>query len=65
MICKDQHLFPGYMLVEMEPVPEAIRLVATTPRVSRFLGGKEPVRYLEKEMNRILAQMSGEVVVSY
>ena len=40
---KDQHLFPGYMLVEMEAVPEAIRLVSTTPRISRFLGGKEPV----------------------
>lgn len=61
---EDQHLFPGYMLVEMEPVPEAIRLVATTPRISRFLGGKEPVALSEREMTRILAQMRGEVVVS-
>ena len=37
---KDQQLFPGYMLVEMEAVPETIRLVSTTPRVSRFLGGR-------------------------
>ena len=61
---KDQHLFPGYMLVEMEPIPETIRLVSTTPRVSRFLGGKDPVPLSEKEMSRILAQMRGEVVVS-
>lgn len=61
---KDQHLFPGYMLVEMEAVPEAIRLVTTTPRISRFLGGKDPVALSEKEMNRILAQMRGEVVVA-
>lgn len=61
---EDQHLFPGYMLVEMEAVPEAIRLVATTPRISRFLGGMQPVALSEKEMNRILAQMRGEVVVA-
>ena len=61
---KDQHLFPGYMLVEMNAIPEAIRLVATTPRISRFLGGKEPVPLYDKEMSRILAQMRGEVVVS-
>jgi len=61
---KDQHLFPGYMLVEMEAVPEAIRLVSTTPRVSRFLGGREPVALSEKEMTRVVAQMKGEVVVS-
>ena len=27
---KDQQLFPGYMLIEMESVPEAMRLVTTT-----------------------------------
>ncbi len=61
---EDQHLFPGYMLIEMEPLPETIRLVQQTPRISRFLGGQHPVPISEREMNRILAQMRGEVVVS-
>nr|MBA2306635.1 transcription termination/antitermination factor NusG [Candidatus Dependentiae bacterium] len=61
---EDQQLFPGYMLVEMEPSPAAVRLVMTTPRVSRFLGGKDPVALSEKEVQRVLAQMRGEVTVS-
>lgn len=60
----DQQLFPGYMLVEMEGVPQAFRLVSQTPRISRFLGGAQPVAISEKEMGRILAQMRGEVVIT-
>ena len=33
---RDQQLFPGYMIVEMEPVPEALRLVSTRQRVLSF-----------------------------
>ena len=61
---EDQQLFPGYMLVEMESSPAAVRLVMTTPRVSRFLGGREPSALSEKEIQRVLGQMRGEVVVS-
>jgi transcription termination/antitermination protein NusG len=60
----DQQLFPGYMLLEMEPEQATIRLVAKTPRISRFLGGKEPSPISDKEIERILAQIRGEVVVS-
>ena len=60
----DQQLFPGYMLIEMEAVPEAIRLVSATSRIVRFLGGKEPMALSQKEIDRVLAQMKGEVVVS-
>ncbi len=59
-----QYLFPGYMLVQMEPAQATTRLIAQTPRVTRFLGGKEPMPLSEKEMERILAQIRGEVVVS-
>ena len=38
----DQQLFPGYVLVEMELTPAAMRLVTDSMRVLRFLGGKEP-----------------------
>lgn len=61
---QDQQLFPGYILIEMEAVPAALRLVTTTPRVSRFLGGKEPIPLSQKEIERIMAQMKGEVTVS-
>jgi transcriptional antiterminator NusG len=61
---RDRQLFPGYMLVEMEPVPEAIRLVQRLPRVMRFLGGKTPVPLAVHEVDRVLAQIKGEVAVS-
>lgn len=61
---KDEQLFPGYILVEMEIVPGIIRMATTNPRVIRFLGGKDPVPLSGKEVERILSQMRGEVVVS-
>lgn len=61
---KNEQLFPGYMLMEMEAEPEAIRLVQTNPRVIRFLGGDTPVPISKKEIDRILSQMRGEVVYS-
>lgn len=61
---KDEQLFPGYLLIEMEDTAAAFRLVKATPRVTRFLGGAEPSPLPKKEVDRILAQMKGEVVVS-
>jgi transcription termination/antitermination protein NusG len=57
----ERQLFPGYLLVEMELVPEAIRLVQSTPKVNRFLGGKDPVPLSQKEIDRIISQIKGEV----
>jgi transcriptional antiterminator NusG len=62
---KDEQLFPGYVLVEMDAtVPGVIRLVSSTPRVLRFLGGKDPIPLSKKEIERIVSQIKGEVVVS-
>lgn len=61
---QNQQLFPGYLIIEMHAVPEALRLVSSTPRVTRFLGGKDPVPLSSKEVDRVLAQSRGEVVVS-
>ena len=61
---KDQQLFPGYMLVEMEVKPETIRLVTSNSRVVRFLGGAQPAPLSSREIERILSQMKGELVVS-
>ena len=60
---KDAQLFPGYVLVEMESVPEAIKLVSSSTRVIKFLGGKEPVALSKKEIERIIGQIKGEVAV--
>jgi transcriptional antiterminator NusG len=60
----DLQLFPGYVLVEMDVCPESIRLVTSSPRVIKFLGGKEPVPLSKKEIDRILSQMRGEVAVT-
>lgn len=61
---KDSQLFPGYMLVEMESLPETIRLVNSNLRVIKFLGGKEPVAISKREIDRVLAQVKGEVSVA-
>lgn len=61
---KDQQLFPGYMIVEMEMVPQAMRLVKTSPRVMRFLGGMDPVPLSKREVDRIISQMTGEISLS-
>lgn len=57
---KDQQLFPGYMLIEMDSSPEAVRLVNSTPRVLKLLNS--PLS--KKEIERILAQIHGEIIMS-
>jgi len=60
---KDQQLFPGYMLVEMEMKPETMRLITSGFRVLRFLGGKEPAPLPKREVDRIISQMKGEIEI--
>lgn len=60
---EDQQLFPGYILVEMETVPEAQRIVTSSIRVLRFLGGKNPEPISSKEIDRIISQMKGEIKI--
>lgn len=60
----DERLFPGYLLVEMESGPEALAFVSLTPKILKFLGGKDPAPLSKKEIERVLSQVSGEVVVS-
>lgn len=60
----DEQLFPGYVLVEMDATPEAMQLVTSSMRVLRFLGGKNPIAISQREIDRILLQMQGELVVA-
>jgi transcriptional antiterminator NusG len=59
----DQQLFPGYILVEMEMTPETLRAVTASIRVLRFLGGKNPESISQKEIDRIMSQIKGEIKV--
>lgn len=61
---KKEKIFPGYLLIQMEMTGESYRLVASNPRITRFLGGDSPVSLTDKEVERIFAQMSGKIVVS-
>src|SRR3989338_1502892 len=60
----DERLFPGYILIEMEKTPESLAIVSSTPKILKFLGGKDPVPLTKKEVERIISQVKGEVVVS-
>lgn len=61
---KKEKIFPGYLLIQLEMTGESYTLIASNPRVTRFLGGKEPVPISDKEVQRIFAQMSGELPVA-
>ncbi len=61
---EEERLFPGYVLVEMEKTPDTMSIVSSVPRVTKFLGGKDPVALQKKEVDRILSQVSGEVAVA-
>lgn len=60
---KSGKIFPGYLIIQMEMSGDAYRLVASAPRVTRFLGGESPVPLSDKEVDRIFAQISGKLVV--
>lgn len=61
---KDEQLFPGYVLIQMENAPETVRLIMGRPRVLRFLGGKDPMPLTQREVERIQAQIRGEVTIA-
>jgi transcriptional antiterminator NusG len=41
-----------------------MRLVTSSSKVLKFLGGKEPVALSKKEVEKIISNMKGEVIVS-
>lgn len=61
---EDQQLFPGYMLIEMDLMPETMRLVVDSPRVLRFLGGNQPMPLSDQEIKRVVSQVKGEVALA-
>lgn len=61
---ENQQLFPGYMLVQMDLSLDAMRLVLETPRVLKFLGGKNPVALTQREIDRVMEKVHGGIVLS-
>jgi transcriptional antiterminator NusG len=52
---KEEHLFPGYVLVEMLMEDDSWYCVRYTPGVTKFVGGeKKPIPARESEIKRIL-----------
>jgi transcriptional antiterminator NusG len=60
---KKEKIFPGYLLIHMERDPNAFRIIRSVPRVSRFLGGTDPMPLSNKEVDRIFSQISGEIPI--
>ena len=60
---KDQKLFPGYLLVEMEVTPETMRFVMDDPKALRFLGGDNPAILSEDEVMRVFSQVEVGITV--
>lgn len=53
--------FPGYILIEMEMEPATWHLVKTTPKVTGFVGGKQPEEIpaiSRAEVERLSSQIS-------
>ncbi|MFZ5908353.1 MAG: transcription termination/antitermination protein NusG [Nitrospirota bacterium] len=53
----DKKFYPGYILVEMEMDDETWHLIRSTPRVTGFVGGSNPVALSEEEVAVILQQI--------
>ncbi|UCE78759.1 MAG: transcription termination/antitermination protein NusG [Nitrospiraceae bacterium] len=53
----DKKFYPGYILIEMDLDDETWHLVKSTPRVTGFVGGKNPVPIAEEEIDVIMQQV--------
>lgn len=51
--------FPGYIFVSMELTKASWHLVTNTPKVTGFLGGKEPKPVSDREMTKMLGRTQG------
>jgi transcriptional antiterminator NusG len=57
-IVEEKRLYPGYIVIEMEPTDEALRLVNSVTGVTHFLGSKnKPSALSEEEVKALLNQV--------
>ncbi|CAM2008589.1 transcription termination/antitermination protein NusG [Acanthopleuribacter pedis] len=50
-------LFPGYIYIRMDLTDDGWHVVKSTPRVTGFVGGRNPSPLSEEEINQILNQV--------
>jgi len=62
---KNEQLFPGYILVEMILTPETMKLVTSSIRVLKFVGGLNPKPLKQEEAELVKSQMRGEVSIRH
>jgi transcriptional antiterminator NusG len=57
-VVEEKRLYPGYIVIEMEPTDEALRLVNSVSGVTHFLGSKnKPSPLSEEEVKALLNQV--------
>jgi|UniRef100_A0A7V3RHX4 transcriptional antiterminator NusG len=57
-VTEERRLYPGYIVIEMEPTNEALKLVNSVPGVTHFLGTKfKPIPLGEDEVQALLNQV--------
>jgi transcriptional antiterminator NusG len=57
-VVEEKRLYPGYIVIEMEPTDEALRLVNSVSGVTHFLGSKnKPSALSEEEVKALLNQV--------
>lgn len=58
IVAEERRLYPGYIVVEMEPGEQTMALVNSIPGVTHMLGTKDqPVPLTEAEVNSMLEQI--------
>ena len=53
----NKKFYPGYILIEMEMDDETWHLVRSTPRVTGFVGGKDPASLQDEEVDVVIQQI--------
>jgi transcriptional antiterminator NusG len=58
LVSEERRLYPGYVVVELEPSEETLNLVNTTPGVTHMLGTKDkPLPLSEDDVTSVLEQL--------
>lgn len=63
LVADERQLYPGYIMVEMEPVERALNLVNSIPGVTHLLGTRtQPTALSEDEVSAMLEQIERGLV---
>ncbi len=57
-VTEERRLYPGYIVIEMEPTNDTLKLVNSVPGVTHFLGSKnKPIPLSQEEVDSLLSQV--------